>query len=52
MTAILSQFNAVYEHVARKNSFIADYLTREHEFNGQRQSSNGTSEQHQDNPEL
>jgi len=48
----LSQFNIVYEHVAGKNNFIADYLTREHEFNGKRQSSNGTSEQHPTNPEL
>ena len=32
----LSQFNAIYEHVAGKNNFIADYLTREHEFIGQR----------------
>ena len=48
----LSQFNAIYEHVAGKNNFIADYLTREHEFNGQRQSTNGTSGQHPTNPEL
>ena len=33
----LSQFNAVYEHVVGKNNFIVDYLTREHEFNEQRQ---------------
>lgn len=32
----LSQFNTSYEHVVGKNNFIADYLTREHEFNGQR----------------
>ena len=48
----LSQFNTVYEHVAWKNNFIADYLTREHEFNGQRQSANGTSRQHPANPKL
>jgi len=28
----LSQFNAVYKHIAGKNNFIVDYLTREHEF--------------------
>jgi len=32
----LSQFNVVYGHVAGKNNFIADYLTREHEFHRQR----------------
>jgi len=48
----LSQFNAAYEHVAGKNNFITDYLTREHKFNGQRQSTNGTSGQHPPNPEL
>jgi len=28
----LSQFNTTYEHVAGKNNFAVDYLTRETEF--------------------
>jgi len=42
----------VYENFAGKNNFIEDYLTREHEFNGQRQSSHGTSGQYPANLEL